>query len=155
MISMGNKIWIVKSTSDGIVQSCRSHFVFAPSQWETTLQCNFVSMAGRIQKMIPGHEWYPWDIRFELWNLHQMELCSHAGVILCLRPANERRRYNVTSSQWLGVYKRWSLVTNDIHASSERFMCTVKNIVRLNCNFWCVCCYFGKKNLNNLSLCNY
>ena len=54
-----NKIWIVKSTSDGIVQSCRGHFVF---------------------------------------------VISH----------------------WLGACIKWSLVTNNIHASSERFACMVK-----------------------------
>ena len=31
----------------------RDHFVYAPSQWDETLQCNVVSLAGRIHKMIP------------------------------------------------------------------------------------------------------
>ena len=32
-------------------------------------------------------------------------------IILCIHPANERRRYIVTSSHWLGVYTKWSLVS--------------------------------------------
>ena len=33
-----------------------------------------------------------------------------AGIILCMHPTNERRRYIVTSSSyWLGAYVKWSL----------------------------------------------
>ena len=37
---------------------------------------------------------------FGLWAHNHCEMCplSLAGIILCMRPANERRRYNVTSS---------------------------------------------------------
>ena len=31
------------------------------------------------------------------------------GIILCMRPANGRRHYNVTSSHKLGTYTKWSL----------------------------------------------
>ena len=38
----------------GIIYFIRDHFVYMPSQWETTLHCNIVSLAGRIYKMIPA-----------------------------------------------------------------------------------------------------
>ena len=44
----------------------------------------------------------------------RIRLFSLAGIILCMRPANERRRYTVTSSliDWVhtrGAYKKRSL----------------------------------------------
>ena len=56
------------------------HFVFVPNHWETTLQCNVVSFAQRINRMIPGDH-------------------------VCMRPANGVRRYNVTSSLVGWVHK--------------------------------------------------
>ena len=32
-----------------------------------------------------------------------------AGLILCMRPANERQYYSVTPSHWLGAYTEWAL----------------------------------------------
>ena len=58
----------------------RDYFVHAPSQWEMTLQCNIVLLAGRIYKMIPAfiHNRYP---RHQSWkspiqNLIQISLGS-------------------------------------------------------------------------------
>ena len=34
---------------------------------------------------------------------------SSAEIIFCMRPANGRQRHNVTSSHWLGAYRKWSL----------------------------------------------
>ena len=45
---------------------------------------------------------------------HCISICqsqnSNPSIILCMRPANERRRYNVNVvSHWLGAYTKWSL----------------------------------------------
>ena len=34
------------------------------------------------------------------------------GIILCMHPAKDRRRYKLTSSQWLDAFTKWSLGTS-------------------------------------------
>ena len=61
--------WIESKLWTGLEGCLWDHFVYAPSQWETTLQWSIIS----------------------LW----LELI---GIILCMRLANERQCYNVTLS---------------------------------------------------------
>ena len=90
------------SQSKPILLTCRDlphcssvHFDYAPSQWETTLQSNVVS-----------HWLGAYTDRFLLRHSQCISLFySPAGIyysavvsILFMRPANERRRYCVTSS---------------------------------------------------------
>ena len=35
-----------------------------------------------------------------------LQLCTKPGIILYMCPANERRRYNVTSSHWLDAFTK-------------------------------------------------
>ena len=52
----------------------------------------------------------------------QLGVISFAGIILCMRPANERRRYNVTSSP-IG----WA------HAQNDRCICLRNDWILLLC----------------------
>ena len=38
-----------------------------------------------------------------------IQTMSHAGIILCLCPDNEKQRHNVPLSHWLGAYTERSL----------------------------------------------
>ena len=61
---------------------------FAPSQWETALLCNDVS------------HWSGANIESALYTCRVFDgqYTYETGIISCMHPANERRRYNVTSS---------------------------------------------------------
>ena len=65
----------------------RDHFVYVPSQWEMTLQCNVISH---------------WLVTYIGWTHSRNDSCildiMSSGLILGLRPANERRCYKVTPS---------------------------------------------------------
>ena len=61
------------------------NFVYVPSQWEMTLQCNIIS-----HWVSTSTEWF-------------QQTCTNiiaifSGIILCMHPANERQHCNVTSS---------------------------------------------------------
>ena len=95
---MCNRSWLVTELQQGADNGChykstvtasqhRDHFVYAPSQWETTLQCNVVPHWLDTHKMIP----------------------ANTGIILCMCPANERQRYNVTSPLIGWAHTKWSL----------------------------------------------
>ena len=47
------------------------------------------------------YSWGPGSLKASLY---------YPGIILYMRPANERRHYSVTQSHWLGAYTEWSLV---------------------------------------------
>ena len=61
----------------------------------------------------------------------------YVGIILCVRPGNGRRRYNVTSSligwardPWIWIQWRWAEWVSTIHES------TLRQIERCYNNFW-------------------
>ena len=61
------------------------------------------------------------------WTKKIQEMFSRSRDHLCMRPANERRRYDVTSlhrnvvSHWLGAYTKWSLLSRTMHESIRTF----------------------------------
>ena len=92
----------------------RDHFVYVSSQWETMLHSNVTShWLGAYTKWSLFTVWCniyitgPWEMGQHLccaMTKHILVIESWAlpdgisGIILCMRPANERRRYIVTSS---------------------------------------------------------
>ena len=80
------------------------------SKLSTTVAClgEILDKKTEMQKVITCHDvlitsWtvLPWDVA--KWNLPQeaeviFDMLTISEFILCMRPANERRRYNVTSS---------------------------------------------------------
>ena len=63
-----------------------------------------------------------WWFETQAWSLWRhcnvIWSCWHySGIILCMRPANQRWHYNVTFSQWPGTYTKWSLIIYQLHGS--------------------------------------
>ena len=108
--------------------SIRANSRFEPSQWGMSLQSNAVS------------HWLGANIESALI-LASMSVClptADPGIILCMHPANERRRYNVMSSligwvpaqndpcdlsDWTLKYTIWSLIWNHFkHTTKNAWM---------------------------------
>ena len=84
---------------------CRDHFVYAANQWETTSHCNVVShwLEAYTKWSLPVVDWH--------WGKD-----GNLGIFLFMRPANEKRRYLVTSSVigWAHTQKDpWRFIDGD------------------------------------------
>ena len=90
----------------------RDHFVYAPSQWETTLHCNVSHWLGACTQNVP---WIPQSlIQYHIFapshQYHNTVSSPSAGIILCMCPANETWCYSLIvwahtqHYPWLGIF---------------------------------------------------
>ena len=81
-------------------------FVYAPIQWETTLQCNVVShWLGAYTK---------WSLQCTLNSIGQT-----LTKVLPLLVSFCRDHFAYAPRQWLGTYTKWSLVLYEIYGDSK------------------------------------
>ena len=74
-------LFVFDDTACRLFAICRDHFVYAPSQWETTLQCNVVL------------HWLGACTRDFVYAPSQWETTLHCNVV----------------PHWVGAYTKWSL----------------------------------------------